>query len=64
MKLPSGSKRLIPSTDCAVICIVARSGQIDKPLLKAAAAYHKYKEKQNFWPKVIGVAMNSVEHPF
>jgi len=64
VKLPSGSKKLIPSTNRAVIGIVAGGGRIDKPLLKAGAAYHKYKAKRNCWPKVRGVAMNPVEHPF
>merc|ERR1712198_307629 len=39
------------------------SGRIDKPILKAGRAYHKYKVKRNCWPKVRGVAMNPVEHP-
>ncbi|EDM15930.1 rCG59571, isoform CRA_b [Rattus norvegicus] len=38
--------------------------QIDKPILKAGRAYHKYKAKRNCWPRVRGVAMNPVEHPF
>lgn len=38
--------------------VVAGGGRIDKPLLKAGAAYHKYKVKRNCWPKVRGVAMN------
>ena len=38
--------------------IVAGGGRIDKPLLKAGRAYHKYKAKRNCWPKVRGVAMN------
>merc|ERR1719427_2589072 len=64
VKLPSGSKKLIPSTNRTVIGIVAGGGGIDKPLLKAGAAYHKYKAKRNCGPKVRGVAMNPVEHPF
>nr|CAB3265732.1 60S ribosomal protein L8 [Phallusia mammillata] len=64
VKLPSGAKRLIPSTNRAIIGVVAGGGRIDKPLLKAGAAYHKYKAKRNCWPKVRGVAMNPVEHPF
>ncbi|ERL84896.1 hypothetical protein D910_02319 [Dendroctonus ponderosae] len=43
--------------------IVAGGGRIDKPILKAGRAYHKYKVKRNCWPKVRGVAMNPVEHP-
>ena len=37
--------------------VVAGGGRIDKPLLKAGRAYHKYKVKRNSWPKVRGVAM-------
>ena len=43
--------------------IVAGGGRLDKPLLKAGNAYHKYKVKRNCWPVVRGVAMNPVEHP-
>lgn len=38
--------------------MVAGGGRIDKPLLKAGCAYHKYKVKRNCWPRVRGVAMN------
>merc|ERR1712098_849239 len=47
----------------AMIGLVAGGGRIDKPILKAGRAYHKYKVKRNCWPKVRGVAMNPVEHP-
>merc|ERR1719516_523836 len=46
-----------------MIGLVAGGGRIDKPILKAGRAYHKYKVKRNCWPKVRGVAMNPVEHP-
>merc|ERR1711894_396726 len=63
VKLPSGSKKVIPSANRAIVGIVAGGGRIDKPILKAGRAYHKYKAKRNCWPKVRGVAMNPVEHP-
>jgi len=63
VKLPSGIKKAIPSFNRASVGIVAGGGRIDKPLLKAGRAYHKYKAKRNCWPKVRGVAMNPVEHP-
>ncbi|KAJ8891719.1 hypothetical protein PR048_004248 [Dryococelus australis] len=77
VKLPSGAKKVIPSNNRAmvvsvvqltvilIVCagIVAGGGRIDKPILKAGRAYHKYKVKRNCWPKVRGVAMNPVEHP-
>ncbi|XP_025080098.1 60S ribosomal protein L8-like [Pomacea canaliculata] len=63
VKLPSGAKKVIPSSNRAMVGIVAGGGRIDKPILKAGRAYHKYKAKRNCWPIVRGVAMNPVEHP-
>lgn len=63
VKLPSGSKKVIPSDCRAAIGIVASGGIIEKPLLKAGRAFHKYKVKRNSWPKTRGVAMNPVDHP-
>ncbi|KAL1773237.1 60S ribosomal protein L8 [Sigmodon hispidus] len=64
VKLPSGSKKVISSANRAVVGVVASGGRIDKPILKAGRVYHKYKAKRNCWPRVRGVAMNPVEHPF
>jgi len=63
LRLPSGAKKIVQSTSRAQIGIIAGGGRIDKPMLKAGRAYHKYKVKRNCWPKVRGVAMNPVEHP-
>lgn len=63
VRLPSGMKKTVPSKARAMIGIVSGGGRMDKPLLKAGRAYHKYKAKRNEWPKVRGVAMNPVEHP-
>jgi large subunit ribosomal protein L8e len=63
IKLPSGAKKTIPSDARAMVGIVAGGGRIDKPILKAGNAYHKYKAKRHAWPNVRGVAMNPVDHP-
>jgi large subunit ribosomal protein L8e len=63
IKLPSGAKKVVFSTARATVGIVAGGGRIDKPLLKAGRAYHKYRVKRNSWPKTRGVAMNPVDHP-
>ncbi|KAF9583331.1 60S ribosomal protein L2A [Lunasporangiospora selenospora] len=63
IKLPSGAKKVIFSNARATVGIVAGGGRIDKPLLKAGRAYHKYRVKRNSWPKTRGVAMNPVDHP-
>jgi len=63
IRLPSGAKKTVPAASRAMIGIVAGGGRIDKPILKAGVAYHKYKAKRHSWPKVRGVAMNPVDHP-
>jgi len=63
VKLPSGARKKLSSGSRAVVGIVAGGGRIDKPLLKAGTAFHKYRVKRNCWPRVRGVAMNPVEHP-
>jgi len=64
IKLPSGQKKTISALNRAMIGIVAGGGRIDKPILKAGRAYFKYKAKRHSWPKVRGVCMNPVDHPF
>lgn len=58
LRLPSGAKKVVLSTCRGLVGIAAGGGRIDKPLLKAGRAYHKYKVKRNSWPCVRGVAMN------
>ena len=60
VKLPSGSKKVIPSANRAMIGLVAGGGRIDKPILKAGRAYHKYKVKRNCWPKVKYQSWNNI----
>ena len=62
VKLPSGAKKLLSSANRAQVGIVAGGGRIDKPMLKAGTAYHKYKVKRKCWPRVRGVAMNVSPH--
>jgi large subunit ribosomal protein L8e len=63
IKLPSGAKKVVPSVARGMVGIVAGGGRIDKPILKAGRAHHKYKAKRNEWPRVRGVCMNPVDHP-
>ncbi|MFP4530982.1 MAG: 50S ribosomal protein L2 [Halodesulfurarchaeum sp.] len=64
VKLPSDEvKRLSP--DCrATIGVVAGGGRTEKPFVKAGSKYHKMKSRGTKWPRVRGVAMNAVDHPF
>lgn len=63
IRLPSGAKKTVSGNARATVGIVAGGGRIDKPLLKAGRAYHKYKAKRYNWPRTRGVAMNPVDHP-
>jgi len=63
IKLPSGARKKLPSANRAIVGIIAGGARIDKPMLKAGHAFHKYRVKRNCWPRVRGVAMNPVEHP-
>jgi len=63
LRLPSGQKKVISGSCRAMVGLVAGGGRIEKPLLKAGRAHHKYRVKRNCWPKVRGVAMNPVDHP-
>jgi large subunit ribosomal protein L8e len=63
IRLPSGAKKTVSSAARGTIGIVAGGGRIDKPLLKAGRAYHKYRAKRYNWPRTRGVAMNPVDHP-
>jgi large subunit ribosomal protein L8e len=64
LKLPSGAKKTVTSNARAMLGLVAGGGRIDKPIMKAGNQYHKYKAKRHCWPRVKGVCMNPVEHPF
>jgi len=64
VQLPSGEvKRLDP--DCrATIGVVAGGGRTEKPFVKAGNKFHKVSSRATVWPRVRGVAMNAVDHPF
>jgi len=64
VQLPSGEvKRLSP--DCrATVGVVAGGGRTEKPFVKAGNKYHKMRARGTKWPRVRGVAMNAVDHPF
>ena len=64
IKLPSKVfKHLNP--DCrATIGLVAGFGRKEKPIVKAGKHHFMKKARGKYWPRVSGVAMNAVDHPF
>ncbi|MFC7046581.1 50S ribosomal protein L2 [Halobacteriaceae archaeon GCM10025711] len=64
VQLPSGEvKRLSPQCR-ATIGVVAGGGRTEKPYVKAGKKHHKMRARGTKWPRVRGVAMNAVDHPF
>lgn len=64
VRLPSGKDKEISSEARATIGIPAGAGRIEKPIMKAGFAFYKWRVKARKWPRVRGVAMNAVDHPF
>ncbi len=64
VELPSGELKRLPPDCRATIGVVAGGGRTDKPMVKAGNKHHKAKARGMVWPRVRGVAMNAVDHPF
>jgi large subunit ribosomal protein L2 len=64
VQLPSGEvKRLDPQCR-ATVGVVAGGGRTEKPFVKAGKKHHKMRARGTKYPRVRGVAMNAVDHPF
>ncbi len=64
IRTPS-KKEVVMNNDClAQIGVVAGSGRLEKPVMKAGKMYHIRKTKSKLWPRTSAVKMNAVDHPF
>jgi large subunit ribosomal protein L2 len=64
VKMPSGKTKWFNHRCRATVGIVAGGGRVDKPFVKAGNKYHKMQNTASNWPRVRGVAMNVIDHPF
>ncbi len=64
VELPSKKEKLFFPGCRAGIGVLAGSGRIEKPFLKAGTHYHKMRARNKLYPHVCGVSMNAVDHPF
>lgn len=64
IRLPSGKSITIPSGCRASIGIVSGAGRTEKPFLRAGPRYHLKKAKCKMYPRMRGIAMAAVYHPF
>lgn len=63
LQLPSGKfKSFLP--DCrAILGVAASGGRRERPVMKAGKKFHYLNKRSKCWPRVKGVAMNTVDHP-
>ncbi|MBN1502018.1 50S ribosomal protein L2 [Candidatus Woesearchaeota archaeon] len=64
VQLPSKKERSFDPKCRATIGVIAGSGRKEKPFLKAGRKYHYMKARNKLYPKVGGLAMNAVDHPY
>ena len=64
VELPSSKRRTFLPECRAIIGIIAGSGRLEKPFLKAGTKFFAMRAKNKLWPIVSGTSMNSVNHPF
>ncbi|MFA4878172.1 MAG: 50S ribosomal protein L2 [Methanoregula sp.] len=64
VRMPSGKTKWFNARCRATVGIVAGGGRVEKPFVKAGNKYHKMQNTASNWPRVRGVAMNVIDHPF
>jgi len=64
IKFPSGKMVLLKGSCRATIGTIAGGGFGEKPLMKAGARHHLMQAKIKLYPRMRGIAMAAVHHPF
>jgi large subunit ribosomal protein L2 len=64
IRMPSGRTAILSPKCRASIGIVSGAGRVEKPFLRAGARYHLMKAKGKVYPRMRGIAMAAVYHPF
>ncbi|MBS3139412.1 50S ribosomal protein L2 [Candidatus Woesearchaeota archaeon] len=62
--LPSRKEKILLPDCRAAIGVLAGSGRKDKPFLKAGRRFMKMRARNKVYPRVCGISMNAVNHPF
>jgi len=62
--MPSKKTKIFKENCRAAIGVVAGGGRPEKPFVKAGNKYKHMKAKHKQYPKVCGISMNAVAHPF
>jgi len=64
IQFPSGKTRRLNPNCRAMVGVAAGSGRIEKPWVKAGKRWHAMHARGKLYPRVKGVVMNPVDHPY
>jgi large subunit ribosomal protein L2 len=64
IRLPSGKTAILSPRCRASIGIVGGAGRVEKPFLRAGPRFHLMRAKGKMYPRMRGIAMAVVYHPF
>ena len=64
VRMPSGKTIVLPPKCRASIGVVSGGGRVDKPFLRAGPRHHLKISKGKMYPRMRGIAMAAVYHPF
>ncbi len=64
IRLPSGRTAFLSPRCRASVGVISGGGRTEKPFLRAGAKYHLMKSKGKAYPRMRGIAMAAVYHPF
>tara|TARA_Y100000310_G_scaffold251425_1_gene257932 strand:- start:23194 stop:23904 length:711 start_codon:yes stop_codon:yes gene_type:complete len=62
--MPSKKEKKLNENCRAIVGVVAGTGRLDKPIVKAGKNYHRKKAKSKLWPRTSASKMNAIDHPF
>ena len=62
--MPSKQEKEFNPMCRATIGVIAGSGRLEKPIIKAGKRYFIKKSKGKLWPRTSAVKMNAIDHPF
>ena len=62
--MPSKKEKKLHKNCRAIVGVVAGSGRLDKPIVKAGKQFYIKKSKNKLWPRTSAVKMNVIDHPF
>ncbi len=64
VQMPSKQFKTFNPKCLATVGVAAGGGRGEKPYVKAGQVYHAMRARNKLWPRVTGVKMNPVDHPF